>query len=259
MKFPGRVPTLSRIRCLRAAVLGGALVALGACGLHRGYPPERAEALLTETEPRSLACAPESYPEELPNVASVVDSAALQGWVQGLIRQDQPPTGYVLLTLEFDPAGVNVRRDLIEHNTPPAVADSVQRLVFAARVQAPESERTWGVRLRIDLEEPAVMRTGRREYCPPIARDASLYRLMQSYNPPGVRFRRGMRERTIFMRVRINPYGGVSSAHVARGDLSGGSLERDIAQFLRQFFFNPATVDGVPTSGWVEIPVRVRS
>lgn len=190
-------------------------------------------------------------------MATVVDSTMLAAAVGELRRADPSPTGYVLLSLAFDSAGTNIRRDLIEHNTRPAVADSIQRLVFAARREVEESEQEWGLRLRIDMGEPIAMRMGRREFCPPVSRDRQLDAAMVGYNPAGVRYRRGVRERIVHMRALVSPLGVITSAYIHRGELRGSSLERDLARHLRQFLFVPATVDGVPVEGWVEIPVRV--
>jgi hypothetical protein len=243
----------------RSAVAAAALFGLAACGPSRTAGPDRAEVLLSATEPRRVGCVVEPHPEELPSVAAVVDSVALASSVQELLQQDPAPTGYVLLTLAFDPAGTNIRRSLIEHSTRPAVADSIQRLVFAARRQLPEAEHEWGVRLRIDLQEPLVMRTGRREFCPPMARDRALDAAIHSLTPTGVRQRGVRRERVVRVRAVVSEAGIITSARIVRGELAGSALERDLAQHLRQFLFNPATIDGVPTTGWVEIPVRVQA
>jgi hypothetical protein len=239
-------------------VLVSALAVLSACGASRAAAPDRAELLLSATPARSLACGIEPEPARLPDVGTVVDSAALAAAVGDLLQQDPRPTGYVLLTLAFDPAGTNIRRDLIEHTTRPSVADSIQRLVFAARRTVPEAEQEWGVRLRIDLDDAVTVRVGRREFCPPVARDRTVDEAMHSLTVAGVRQRGLRRERVVRMRALVNESGFVGSARIVGGDLGGSALERDLTQFLRQFLFNPATIDGLPTRAWVEIPVRVR-
>ncbi len=234
------------------------LLLLSACGLSRSPAPDRREQLLTSTSPRSVSCVVESYPAELPSVDAVVDSARLAAAVDELRRADPPASGYVLLTLGFDRDGVNIRRDVIEHSTRPLVADSVQRLVFAARRQVNEAEQEWGVRLRIDLTEPITFRVGRREFCPPIARDRAMDEAMRGIHFMGPQYRGGIRTRVVHMRALVSELGIITSAHVVRGELRGSSLERNVADYLRQFLFTPATIDGVPTSAWIEIPVRVR-
>lgn len=188
---------------------------------------------------------------------TVVDSAMLAAAVDELRRQDPAPTGHVLLTLAFDRDGMNIRRNVIEHNTAPLVADSIQRLVFAACRQVDDTEEEWGVRLRVDLEEPIRLRIGQRELCPPVARDRQIEEAIQGFNPAGVRYRGGVRERIIHVRALVNERGIITSTHIERGELRGSSLERSLSEYLRQFLFQAATVDGVPTASWVVIPVRI--
>lgn len=233
------------------------LAGLSACGVSRSEGPDRSEQLLTSVAPRSTSCVAESFPPELPGVDAVVDSARLATGVGELRRQEPAPTGYVLLTLAFDQEGVNIRREVIEHSTVPQVADSIQRLVFAARHQVDEAEQEWGVRLRIDLEEPVRLRVGQREYCPAVPRDRAIADAMRGFNPVGVRYRGGVRERIVHVRAWVNELGIITSARIERGELGGSSLERSLADYLRQFLFQPATIDGIPTGSWVIIPVRI--
>jgi len=239
-------------------VVGAALLALlGGCGASRASQPDRSAELLSTAQPRSTACAPETAPETLPAADVLVDSAAVIAAVRELRRGDLPAAGYVLLTLAFDAEGVNVRRDLLEHDTSPTVADSVQRIVFAARRQVEQTDAEFGVRLRIDLDDPVTTRVGRREFCPPVARDRAVDAAMHTFNPAGVRYRRGARERVLHVEVLVTEIGTVSTARIVRGELSGSALERSLTEYLRQFLFTPATVDSVPTRAWIQIPVRV--
>jgi hypothetical protein len=251
-----RVPFSANLARGGGSILLAAIV-LSACGGARAAGPDRAEQLLSSQPARSSACVVETIPETLPNADMVVDSAELASGVLQMLRADPPPAGHVLLTLEFGVDGVNIRRDVLEHSTGPLVADSIQKLVFAARRQVEESEEAWGVRLRLDLAEGVAMRVGRREFCPPMPRDRSIEEAMQSYTPAGVRYRGGRRERVVPMRAYVNSSGFITSAHIARGVLRGSSLESGLVNFLRQFLFEPATLDGLPTGAWVEIPVRV--
>lgn len=242
---------------LLPAVLLIILAALNACTHSRSEGPARSELLLSSTAPRSTGCVVESLPEELPGVDVVVDSAMLAAALGELRHQGTAPTGYVLLTLAFDRQGLNIRRQVIEHSTAPHVADSVQQLVFAARRQVGEAEREWGVRLRVDLEESIRMRVGQREFCPAVARDRAIEEAMRGFNPVGVRYRGGVRERTVHVRALVSEIGIISSAHIVRGELRGSGLERSLAEYLRQFLFQPATIDGFPVGSWVVIPVRI--
>lgn len=246
-----------------ASVLRVALVAAllfgSACGVSRTREPDRREELLSPLPPRSIGCQVERDPEQLPAVDAVVDSAMLAASVRELSHPEPLDPGYVLLTLTYDREGINVRRDIIEHNIRPLMADSVQRLVFAARRQVEETEREWGVRLRVDVAEPVMLRVGRREFCPPVPRSREVAEAMERTHLMAPRFRRGARERVVHMRALVGERGIITSAHVARGELRGSTVERELAEYLRQFLFTPATLDGVPTSGWVTIPVRIRA
>jgi hypothetical protein len=250
--------TVSRVRFRRAigAVLAACAVAtIVACGARAGAP-SRAE-LLSTAAPRSTACTVEAEPTTLPGVDAVVDSAAL---VAALPPPDAATEGggHVLLTLAFDRDGLNVRRDVVEQSVGSLVADSVQRLVFANRRQLLESDEAWGVRMRIDLGDSTSLRVGRREFCPPAARSPQLDAAMHRLQPVSVRYRDGMRERVLQVRARVSEAGIITATQITRGELQGSTMERSINDFLRQFLFEPATIDGVPAPAWIEIPVRVR-
>jgi hypothetical protein len=245
-----------RLRRTREMILV-ALLAVTGCASARPNGPQR-EELLTAA-PHGGACVPESTPAELPAVDLAVDSAMLHSSLEALLAAAPAPTGYVLLSLAWDERGLSVRRDILEYSTTRAVADSVRLLVFAARRYMEESEREWGVRLRVELNGHPGYTVGRREYCPPDPRSPAMRDAMQSYVPAGDRARRGGgRLRTVHMRAFVTELGTISTGGVLRGELPGSTLERNIVQYLRSFLFAPATVDGQATGAWVEIPVRVR-
>jgi hypothetical protein len=241
----------------RSLALTLALLVLAGCG-RTAEPP--ADTRFPMLSPRGPLCAPDPYPQVLPAVDAVVDSARVARAVRVLVEADPARAGYVLLTVEFDRSGFLYHRDVLEHSTPRAVADSVWRLVDSARREAAESDTEWGVRLRVDVASPARLAIGRREFCRPVPRNPELYRAIQSYSPPGVRVRPRERVqlRTVHVRAYVDDLGTVTAANIVRGDLSGGELERHIFRFLQQFLFQPATIDGEPTGAWVELPVIVR-
>jgi hypothetical protein len=215
------------------------------------------EALLSSTPAVSLDCVTESFPESIPSANSLVDSASLVNAIGALARADSAARGHVLLTLAFDTAGLNARREVIEHSIGPLLADSIQSLVFASRREVDRLERDWGTRFRIDIGETVEITVGRREYCPPAPMDRTLEEAMAGFNPAGVRYRDGRRERVLQVRTYIDAGGFVTDARVERGALSGSSLERELAQYLRQFRFRPATIDGIPVASSVQIPIAV--
>jgi hypothetical protein len=245
-------------RTLRLAAASSLLVLTAACGAGREPAAQPAAQLLSSAAPRSTRCVVEQATTALPAADAVVDSAALVEAVRALRSGDAPPTGHVLLTLAFDRDGANVRRDVLEHSTRPIIADSVQRLVFASRREVDAGESEWGVRLRVELGAAPELRVGRRLYCPPVPRDQRVESMMQGIHPIGSRFRRGVRERTVLVRAQVDEMGIVGSARIERGELSGSAMELEITNYLRQFFFSPATLDDVPTVSYVMIPVRIR-
>jgi len=229
---------------------------LGACGARAGAP-DRAELLSTAAS-RSTACTVEADPGELPPADAVVDSAALVAGLRALGDAQDGKGGHVLLTLAFDREGLNVRREVIEQSIGSLAADSVQRAVFAARRELPAAPEPWGVRLRVDLGDSLTLRIGRREYCPPAARSPELDAAMHRLQPMSVTYRSGVRERVLQVRARVSEAGVITATQIARGELQGSATERNINDFLRQYLFEPATIDGVPAPAWIEIPVRIR-
>jgi TonB family protein len=80
---------------------------------------------------------------------------------------------------------------------------------------------------------------------------------MAQYLSSGIRYRAGRRERTVLVEVEVQPGGYPSDARIVRGAGSGGTMERSLRDFVRQFTFEPASMDGVPVAGRLTIPVRI--
>jgi len=231
------------------------LLAAGGCS-----SAARAEAPhdLEPSSRRSDACVPEAFPARIPALRTFLKEDVLRRDVRDLRASEYARDGVVALTVEFQEDGVNIRRDVIGQTIGAPAADSVQKLVFVNLVRAPPKERPWGTRLNIEVQGDDVrLSASRREYCPPRPRsrtiDAARWDLAV-----GSRFRQGVRERTVWMRLVIDPSGLVAGGQIVRGDTPRGTLERDLFTYLRQFSFVPGTVDGFPTYGTIEIPVRVR-
>lgn len=244
---PSRRGRGAPILCAAAALLAGA----AACVPVRGRP---SDAGLSTT----WACVPDSTLAALPDVAALVDVDALASGVAGL-RDQAAGGGEVVLTLEYEPDGTNIRREVVRHTATPALADSVQKLFFAARRQAPRAAAPWGVRLRVPLAQPAAYAVERREYCPPRPRSRELQFAMETPVAPGTRYRGGIRERTVLVRVRVHPAGYVHSASLLRGADRGAEFERDLYNTVRRYSFYPAMLDGQPVYGEVTVPVRIRA
>ena len=252
----GEVKRMERRRSVRRAAAGTlcALV-LGACG-PAGW--ESAQAPAPAEVRQTRACRPEEFPPRLPAAAALVDTGALSPALRALRDSAGVPAGEVVLSLWYEPDGVNIRRDVVQHSVTPLLADSVQELVFAALGRAPEMQAPWGARLRVRLGGEVSYAVGRRELCPPRPRSSALEGEMAGYLGTGVRYRGGQPERTVLMRVTVHPTGFVEDARVLRGASSGGMLEKQLRDQVRQYSFYPAMLDGVPVRGEIAVPVRVR-
>lgn len=247
----------SRLKCVTCAALGTLWLLAAACapgGTQAG------PSLAGDLSMRVAQCGAEPLAEPLPPVAALLDTAALTGEIARLLKAAQLQQGEAVLTLWYQPDGLNLRRDLLAHAMDPVLADSVQKLVFASLRPAPPRAHPWGARLQVQ----AVGREARytlspREHCPPRPRSRAMEAEMSSFLGSGVRYRGGARERVVVMQVTVHPLGYVTDARVVRGDLSGGGMEIRLREYLRQFSFEPASIDGVPVQGQLLVPVRVRA
>jgi hypothetical protein len=230
------------------------VVVLGACGPGAGPGEIPAPAQVRQTR----ACRPEEFPARLPAVAALVDTGSLTPALRQLRDSAGVAAGEVMLSLWYEPDGVNVRRDVVAHSVTPPVADSVQQLVFASLATAPAMEAPWGARLRVQLGGAVSYAVDRRELCPPRPRSFALEGEMAGYLGTGIRYRGGEPERTILMQVTVHPGGFVEDARVLRGAPAGGTLEKQLRDQVRQYSFYPAELDGVPVRGEIAVPVSVR-
>jgi TonB family protein len=247
--------TAIRVLCASALLGASACAQLGTAATPR-------EALLSDAAPRrDRPCRLAGEPRMLPSADALVDSAALAARLAALWREGGAPRGHVLLAMRFDPEGLNVRRDVLEHRLTPGMADSVQALVFALRRAAAPAEREWGVRLRVDLGEQPVFRVGRSETCAAALMDHGDDVLVRSYSnwgdvrdsgPPPAPTDAGM----VWVRVALDPAGRVTGMNLERGVLRG-PIDRRLMQYVMQMAFSPATVDGYPVPGEASIPLRL--
>lgn len=239
---------------VRAALAAALAAGLASCGANTA-PVAGAR---TEMAVRSsYQCVPDAFPAQM-SPESFADVPRLAESVRELLAGAGVQRGEVVLTLTFAPDGLNTRRDVIGHSLVPELADSVQKLVFASLVKAPATEREWGARLRIQAGPQLRLWLEPREYCPPRPRSEVVETAMAEFVGSGVRYRGGQRERVVLLRVEVHPAGFVERARVVRGAPSGGTLERALSDYARQFSFYPASLDGYPVRGEVSVPVRLR-
>jgi hypothetical protein len=203
-------------------------------------------------------CGPEAQTDALPPVAALVDTARLSASLGQMKDSTGAPAGIVVMTLWFQPDGLNIRRDPVLHTMDPAALAPVQEMVFASLRRAPERQAPWGARLLISMDDDISYVVAPREYCPPRPLSAQVETELASYMGAGLRYRNGRRERVMLMRVAVDPLGFVYDAVVARGGTAGGSYERTLRDQLRGLRFYPAVLDGVPVPGEIMVPIRVR-
>lgn len=243
---------------LRILVALACLVGPAGCA-HRSGPGEpRQEYLLSERPPeRGRQCRIADDPPSLPAVDAVVDSAALEGMLRNLRSTRQPIAGYAILSMAFDENGWNAVREIVEHDLPAEVADSLQKLVFEhRRTVAPG--KPWGVRLRIDLDETPLFRVGRQEICAPRALS------YPSAGSPNNAWDRGSllitltHQNSVWAHVLVDAQGRVSTARLEQTGLNA-RWESFVLGLVQSMHFAPATVDGIPFATWtrVRIPLQL--
>jgi hypothetical protein len=248
-RLKGALSVRSAAACALCAVLAACGGAAG--GLSRGPA--------ADLEVRDLyRCGEEGFPAEMPALEALVDTARLSAGVLELARAAEVPSARVVLSLWFDETGLNIRRDLIAHDVAPALADSIQELVFQSLRRGPAMERPWGARLTLAAGRQVGYALHRRQYCPPRPRSRVLQAEMEGFMGTGTRYRGGRRESTVLMQVKVHPAGWVEDARVLRGAATGGTLEQRLRDEVRQYSFVPASLDGIPVAGEVAVPVRVR-
>ena len=217
------------------------LALLAACGPRM----HASQALLSDQPHRLRNCRVSAVPAELPPVAQVVDSAALLADVRQASQAARTRRGYALVSLRFDTTGVNVRRAVVESDVAKALADSVQKLVFAHRREVEHRPEEWGVRLRLQLGDAPTARVGRWEVCSAVPRDPFLERMAGGWDvraeTPFIDPRN-----VVWLRLRVDARGIVQDAQVERSLVPARALEWRLINYARSIAFMPATEDGYP-------------
>lgn len=229
-------------------------LALGACA-SAATPPD---ARFGPTEPPlGRECRVAAIPAQLPHAGVLVDAPALQRDLLQLWRARGISAGYAVLSVAYDENGWNARRSLLDHDLPPAVADSVQALVFRHRREvAPGAP--WGVRLRVDVAEEVSYAVGRQELCAARAMDLDFVEANPAARWSAVsRDPFGSTTGTVWVRVLVNERGGVAATRVERSSESLRSLT-PLMNRLQMVSFQPALVDGAPVASWVRLALPVR-
>lgn len=255
----------------RTLVALAALLALPACSAAfypPGYTASRAALLSDASSPLDRVCRVSREPAELPAADLLVDSAGFTSAAAALWRQAGRPKGHVLFAMRYDPEGLNVRREVIEHRLPAALADTLQKLAYAHRRTAALLDHEWGVRMRMDLDEAPVVRVGRAEVCAPRPREGASGGLMSgtgaswgdvrdtsspfAASSPAALYDEG----TVWVRVALDARGFVTDARVERST-QRSLVENRLLAYVRSITFFPAMEDGYPVPGQLSLPMRM--
>lgn len=210
---------------------------------------------------RGRSCRSNVSPAQLPAAGQLVDDAAFRSAAARLWSDAGRPEGHLTFSIRHSPDGTQVRRALIDSNVSPALADTLQRLLFAYRREMPPAPHEWGVRLRVDLGEQVGLRVARGETCTPTPRE-------WEYRAAGNRF--DVRERSVasigntlvtdpavtWVHVWVDERGAVTDARVERGP-GGRQADQRLLNYVRTMAFVPATADGYPVPGELTLPVRL--
>ncbi|HET7464564.1 MAG TPA: TonB family protein [Longimicrobium sp.] len=210
---------------------------------------------------RGRSCRTAASPAQLPAAGQLVDDAAFRSAAARLWTAAGRPDGHLTFSIRHSPDGMQVRRALIDSNVAPALADTLQRLLFAYRREMPPAPHEWGVRLRVDLGEAVGLRVARGQTCTPSPRD-------WEYRAAGNRF--DVRERSAvsvgnalvtdpavaWVHVWVDERGTVTDARVERGP-GGRQADQRLLYYVRTLAFVPATADGYPVPGELTLPVRL--
>ena len=242
----------------RFCVALAGLVGLPACAHRSGSGgPTPAELLSERPAARGRQCVTADQPASLPTADDMVDSAAIAGVLRELRLTRPPVSGYAVLTMAFDENGWNAVREVVEHDLPPEVADTLQKLVFEHRRTVPPGA-PWGARLRIDLAETPRFRVGRQELCAP--RPLSYPSVGSPMNPwdRSTQLITMTHQNSVWARVLVDEKGRVSNARLEQAGVDT-RWESFLLGMLQSMQFAPATVDGIPFATWtrVRIPLQL--
>ena len=210
---------------------------------------------------RERDCTVSPEPAALPAPAGLLDAAQFRADARAAWTAEGRPRGAVVFSLRHAPDGTQVRRAVIESTVDTLLAASLQRLVFAHRLQTPASAAEWAVRLRVELGDSIALRVGRAMECPARPREWAFRASGGSFDvregdaassaaqpPTGAG--------TVWVRVRIDERGQVTDARVERG-IRRGAWEERLLNWVRTQAFDPATEDGYPVPAELTLPVRL--
>lgn len=163
------------------------------------------------------------------------------------------PGGRWSAVLVLDPDSVGGWEDPVllpgaTAGTPPDLAVRVRTTL------APPPPEEEGFLLRVDAAEEIVLRTGAREYCPPVMLDRR--RTAREFSE-AIEGRVPPRTERVLLWLRVDTVGGVFETRVEEEALDRATQATVVAFALERLRFRPATIDRVPVRVWVQIPFTV--
>jgi hypothetical protein len=235
-----------------------ALASMSGCATAGIDPAARGALLLSEAPPPvGRECHIVPPPDPSIGADQLVDSLALVRDLEEMGGVDHP-TGYAIVSLAVDVNGWNSRREVIEHDLPPAAIDSLRALLFRNLRQHQPGD-PWGARLRIELGDGVRFQVGHQEVCPPRLR--SISDVFDSRTLFDVRATdRAVVStplNTVWVRVELDATGMVTDARLQRATFTIRN-EAPLLNRVRSLSFDPALIDGIPIAALLSLPLRVR-
>jgi hypothetical protein len=201
---------------------------------------------------RAGECHDAPYPQRLPALDSVVDSASLAAGLTAIGVNKR-----VVLALRPGGSDRAPRVRVVEKKVSDQVADSTARLVEAAfRSTPPDSE--WMFRLRVEGDHTLTMRLERSRVCAatPGPKNPETQTVRMQADSAAASRRdfemASVRRRTILHRVLVDAQGRLEFIQLTHSSGDRG-LDEQVGAAIRERVFTATSVDGVAVSAWVEV------
>ncbi len=199
---------------------------------------------------RAGKCLDAPFPDRLPVLDSVVDSASLAAALQAIGVNKR-------VVLALRPSGSAVRVQLLEKHVSDQVADSIVRKVEAAfRTAPPDSD--WIFRLRVEGDHALTMRLERSRVCAatlgPRNPETQTVRMQADSAADSRRAfeMESVRRRTILHHLLLDAHGQLMTIQLVHSSGDRG-LDEQVGAAIRERTFAPTSLDGVAVSAWVEV------
>ena len=199
---------------------------------------------------RAGKCLDAPFPDRLPVLDSVVDSASLAAALQAIGVNKR-------VVLALRPSGSAARVQLLEKHVSDQVADSIVRKVEAAfRTAPPDSD--WIFRLRVEGDHALTMRLERSRVCAatlgPRNPETQTVRMQADSAADSRRAfeMESVRRRTILHHLLLDAHGQLMTIQLVHSSGDRG-LDEQVGAAIRERTFAPTSLDGVAVSAWVEV------